>query len=302
MTRTKWIAVIAAFLGLVAVSALAIEGQQGCGNQTEASGCTRVLFIGNSYTYVNDLPAMFAELARSGGHRVETGMVAVGGSTLAEHAASATTAATIRSAKWDLIVLQEQSQVPSIDELRQTQMYPAARRLADTIYRQGARPVFFLTWAHRDGWPENGLPDYASMQSAVDDGYLAIAAEEQAAVAPVGVAWSTALSQPHPALWQDDGSHPTTAGTYIAACVFYATIFRQSPRGIAYHADLSTVDAAILQTVAAETVLGDPGKWGPALASGNRRQGGEAAGLRRRLVSGLALSGYELPGAAHVDA
>src|SRR5437899_19960 len=219
MTRLKWTVGLAAVFGLAALSALVIQGQQGCGDQTGASGCTRVLFIGNSYTYVNDLPAMFAELARSGGHRVETGMVAVGGSTLAEHAASATTAATISSAKWDLIVLQEQSQVPSVDQLRQTQMYPAARRLADTIYRQGARPVFFLTWAHRDGWPENGLPDYVSMQSAIDDGYRAIAAEEQAAVGPVGVAWSTMLNQPHPGLWQAEGSHATTAGTYLAASV-----------------------------------------------------------------------------------
>ena len=264
MTRTKAIAVIAAVLGLVAIGALVIRGQQGCGNETEASGCTRVLFIGNSYTYVNDLPAMFAQLAQSGGHRVETGMVAVGGSTLGEHAASVATAAKLTSARWDLVVLQEQSQIPSVDQLRQSEMYPAARRLADTIYRHGGRPIFFLTWAHRDGWPENGLPDYASMQSAIDQGYLTIAAEEEAAVAPVGVAWASVLSQAHPALWQDDGSHPTTAGTYLAACVFYATVFHQSPRGLAYHADLSAADAAILQTVAADTVLDDPGKWGSA--------------------------------------
>jgi len=262
MTKLKWTAVIAAVFGLVALSALVIQGQQGCGDQTGASSCTRVLFIGNSYTYVNDLPAMFAGLARSGGHRVETAMVAEGGATLADNAASAAASAAITSKKWDVVVLQEQSEIPSVEQFRQSEMYPAARRLADTIYRHGSRPVFFLTWAHRDGWPENGLPDYVSMQSAIDDGYLAIAAEEQAAVAPVGVAWSTMLNQPHPGLWQDDGSHPTTAGTYLAACVFYATIFHQSPRGLAYRADLSAVDAAMLQTIAADTVLSDPRKWG----------------------------------------
>src|SRR5207253_8398187 len=125
MTRTKWIAVIAAFLGLVAVSALAIEGQQGCGNQTEASGCTRLLFIGNSYTYVNDLPAMFADLARSGGHRVEVGMVAEGGATLRDHAGSVATAAKLTSAKWDVVVLQEQSEIPSLEQLGESEMYPA---------------------------------------------------------------------------------------------------------------------------------------------------------------------------------
>src|SRR5438067_1224401 len=161
----------------------------------------------------------------------------------------------------DVVVLQEQSEIPSVEQFRQSEMYPAARRLADTIYRHGSRPMFFLTWAHRDGWPENGLPNYVSMQSAIDDGYLAIAAEEQAAVAPVGVAWSTVRNQPHPGLWQDDGSHPTAAGTYLAACVFYATIFHQSPRGLTYRADLSPVDAAMLQTIAADTVLSDPRKW-----------------------------------------
>src|SRR5947208_15288789 len=158
MTRLKWIVGLAAVLGLAALSALVIEGQQGCGNETEASGCTRVLFIGNSYTYVNDLPAMFAELAQSGGHRVETGMVAVGGSTLGEHAASVATAAKLTSARWDLVVLQEQSQIPSVDQLRQSEMYPAARRLADTIYRHGDRPILFLTWLHRDRWPASVLP------------------------------------------------------------------------------------------------------------------------------------------------
>ena len=262
MTKLKWTAVIAAVFGLVALSALVIQGQQGCGDQTGASSCTRVLFIGNSYTYVNDLPAMFAGLARSGGHRVETAMVAEGGATLADNAASAATTDAITSKKWDVVVLQEQSEIPSVEQFRQSEMYPAARRLADAIYRHGSRPMFFLTWAHRDGWPENGLPDYVSMQSAIDDGYLAIAAEEQAAVAPVGVAWSTTLNQPHPGLWQDDGSHPTTAGTYLAACVFYATIFHQSPGGLTYRADLSPVDAAMLQTIAADTVLSDPRKWG----------------------------------------
>src|SRR5207247_6422989 len=177
MTRTKAIAVIAAVRGLVAIGALVIRGQQGCGNAAEVAGGLGVLFIGNSYTYVNDLPAMFAQLAQSGGHRVETGMVAVGGSTLGEHAASVATAAKLTSARWDLVVLQEQSQIPSVDQLRQSEMYPAARRLADTIYRHGGRPIFFLTWAHSDGWTENGLTDYASIHSSFDTGYLQFAVE-----------------------------------------------------------------------------------------------------------------------------
>src|SRR5437660_883291 len=77
------------------------------------------------------------------------------------------------------------------------------------------------------------MPTYASMQSAIDDGYLAIASDQCAAVAPVGDAWAKLVALQVPiTLWQEDGSHPTEAGTYLAACVFYATVFRQSPVGL----------------------------------------------------------------------
>ena len=142
-------------------------------------------------------------------------------------------------------------------------MFPAARRLVAMVRQAGARPMFFITWAHRDGWPQDGLVDYSSMQSAIDDGYVAIAGEQHAAVAPVGYAWQTLLGEEaSPGLWQDDGSHPTEKGTYLAACVFYAAIFRESPHGLSYHGGLSSPDASTLQQVAAVTVLADPATWG----------------------------------------
>ncbi len=243
--------------------ALGLSARTGCWNPLDSAACTRVLFIGNSYTSVNDLPTMFAKLAASGGHRVETGTATQNGWSLADHAGSSATATALTSAKWTIVVLQEQSQIPSVNRFRQQQMYPAARELVGMVRQAGAQPMFFLTWAHRDGWPEYGLVDYGSMQSAIDEGYLAIAGELHAAVAPVGYAWQTLLGQEaSPGLWQDDGSHPTAKGTYLAACVFYAVIFRESAKGLAYHGDLSDEEASTLQEVAATTVLGDPAKWG----------------------------------------
>ena len=233
----------------------------GCADGRQA--CTRVLFIGNSYTYVNDLPAMVAGLAAAGGHAIETGMAAEGGQTLADHVASPSTQARLASARWDLVVLQEQSQIPAVAQSRNDLMYPAARDLIRAIRITGARPMLFLTWAHRDGWPENGLPDYARMQAEIDDGYLALAGQVGVPVAPVGIAWSTVLGRTaRPGLWQDDGSHPTVAGTYLAASVFYASIFHQSPVGLAYDAGLPVETTASLQQVAADTVLSDQGRWG----------------------------------------
>jgi hypothetical protein len=257
--RTKSTLIVVGVAAAVAIGLLALRMSAGC---PDHGPCTRVLFIGNSYTTVNDLPSVFASLARSGGHQVETGTAAPDGWTLANHADSSATSARLASAKWDIVVLQEQSQLPSVEQFRQTQMYPAARRLISSIRNQGARPLFYLTWARRDGWPENAMPDYASMQAAIDDGYLAIARDQRVAVAPVGDAWATLVTRGVGApLWQPDGTHPAEAGTYLAACVFYATIFRESPKGLGYHSSLSADAAGIIQSVAAETVLGDPAKW-----------------------------------------
>src|SRR5256714_4466170 len=177
-------------LGAAGLGLLTLQLNAGCPDPGHSPACARVLFIGNSYTTVNDLPAVFKDLANSRGHRVEVGTAAGDGWTLGDHVGSSATAATLASAKWDIVVLQEQSQIPSVAQFRETQMYPAARRLVGTIRNRGARPIFYLTWARRDGWPENGMPNYASMQSAIDDGYRAIGGEQGATVAPVGDAWS----------------------------------------------------------------------------------------------------------------
>jgi hypothetical protein len=228
-----------------------------CGNAQDTS-CTRVFFIGNSYTFVNDLPNTFAKLARSGGHKVEVGMAAQGGWTLAQHNGSPETLRLLNSTKWNFVVLQEQSQIPSVEAARTQGMYPAARALVQKVNAIGAVPVFFITWAHRDGFPENGMT-YESMQNQINYGYTYIAQELHAMAAPVGLAWSIAVKEhPELSLWQDDGSHPTETGTYLAACVFYAVIFHESPEELSYRADLPKETTKILQTIASQVALKTP--------------------------------------------
>ena len=240
---------------------LGLWGNPGC--SLPGVTCTRVLFIGNSYTSVNDLPDTYADLAWAGGHRVQTEALDEGGWTLAQHLAASETAPTIDSERWDDVVLQEQSQLPSLAVDRTGMMYPAATKLVAMIRQRGAQPIFYLTFAHQDGWSEEGLPDYPSMQAAIDAGYMRIADQLSVPVAPVGAAWETVVGEAsHPDMWQSDGTHPTVSGTYLAACVFYATIFRQSPVGLGYDDGLPSGEAHTLQTVAAATVLDDPAYWG----------------------------------------
>jgi hypothetical protein len=237
----------------------------GCSLTTKCSDdpqCSSILFIGNSYTFVNDLPTTFASLAKSGNHRVETGMAAQPGWMLSDHLSSSETFNQINSQKWNFVVLQEQSQVPASLQVRTTQMYPAARALVSKIREIGAVPILFITWAHRDGWPENNMPTYESMQYQINGGYLTLGQELKAQMAPVGYAWLKMRQQtPKLNLWQQDGSHPNEKGTYLAACVFYAVIYRQSPEGLTYVGNLSREDARLLQKTAADTVLNNTTKW-----------------------------------------
>jgi hypothetical protein len=234
----------------------------GCGAAASARPCVRILFIGNSLTFGNDLPGMVAGLAMAGGHRVETAMLAEGGWKLADHAAAARTAEVIAGSPWQYVVLQEQSQLPSVEALRTGTMYPAARALARSARAAGATPLFYQTWARRDGWPERGLRGYQQMQTQVNRGYAAIAEELGAPIAPAGEAWRVALRRVRGLrLWEDDGIHATAQGTYLAACVFYAAFFGESPEGLAYTAGLPKETAAALQRVAGEVVLGSPQRW-----------------------------------------
>ena len=97
-------------------------------------------------------------------------------------------------------------------------MYPAVRQLHDEIKAVGAETILFMTWGRRNGLPSEGYQDFASMQAALEAGFLKIGNELNIAVAPVGLAWRNGLqSASQLDLWAEDGSHPNREGTYLAA-------------------------------------------------------------------------------------
>ncbi len=181
----------------------------------EAPRKLRILFIGNSYIYANNLPVLLARLAEAAAGRtaIETHQVSEGGWTLERHWEDGEALQRIREGRWDYVVLQEQSQRP----IRNREVMQVYARLLDVVIRKaGGRTVFYLTWARRDR-PED--------QAALTDAYLTIARELNAWVAPVGIAWQTALrDDPSLRLHNDDNSHPNPMGSYLAALVFLATL------------------------------------------------------------------------------
>ena len=114
-----------------------------------SSAQTRVLFIGNSYTYVNGLPSLIQSLATIGGKTMVVDSALVGGYTFQNHSTDPTTLNKIRQGGWDFVVLQEQSQRPAFPPSQTAvEVFPYAQRLVDSIkkYSPCGKVVFFMTW------------------------------------------------------------------------------------------------------------------------------------------------------------
>jgi hypothetical protein len=230
-----------------------------------------VAFIGNSYTGYNNLPGLLEQLALSGGDTVFTQRSVMGGYSLAQHLDNSSTIDLIKQGIWHFVILQEQSQHPDIPYYRDNFTYPSADSLNELIHINNTcvTTVFYMTWGRKYGgmqcigqYCSPDFVDYFHMQDSLESAYLTMAYDNLAFCAPVGISWRNSIANGDPIeLFTQDNSHPTLAGSYLAACTFYATIFNKSPEGISYTGGLSAMDAEYLQQVAAYTVLNNPVQW-----------------------------------------
>lgn len=214
-----------------------------------------VLFLGNSHTYLHYMPQMLGELARAAdrGLPLNIDQITGEGAGLQWHWNNSASRDKIRSERWDRVVLQDRSGGP-LEELESFQVH--ARRLDEEIRRQGAKTVFYMTWAKKDD-PQS--------QKIIADAYGQIATELGAVLAPVGLAWEKAQALDEELnLHHIDDRHANPSGAYLTACVFYAVFFKASPQGLPatlqiegkIRLDLAEDRAGFLQKIACETVGG----------------------------------------------
>jgi PKD repeat protein len=230
----------------------------------------KILFIGNSYVYTNNLPQVLYNLALSNGDTIIYDSSAPGGYTFLQHTTNANTLSKINAENWDYVILQEQSQKPAFPPSQvQAETYPYAAQLNDLILANDSctQTVFFMTWGRKYGDASNcanypPLCTFEGMQARLRQSYVEMADDNQALVAPVGEAFKYArMADSTINLYSPDNSHPSVAGTYLAACTFYATIFETSPVGISYTAGLNSAQAAFLQQIAYQTVFDSLSVW-----------------------------------------
>lgn len=235
----------------------------------------KVLFLGNSYTYVNDLPKIIEDIASNENMTFTHESVTPGGCTLFQHVDSQNSMSKIRKGDWDYVVLQEQSQLPSIDHYRHSAMKTAYKSLCDSImhYNPNAKVLGYLTWGRRYGGQQcvnfgEGLycsadfVDFNHMQDTLTAAYCENAYATNSYIAPVGEAWRKALeTDPNLVLHSSDNSHPSYDGSYLATCVFHAILWNKSPIGIYHDNKIDNDKAVLLQTIANDVVFNKLEKW-----------------------------------------
>lgn len=230
----------------------------------------KVLFIGNSYTAVNNLPSVFSDLANSQNKQVYCEAITPGGTTFYAHLNSTGAVNKIREGSWDYIILQGQSQeVAFPDGQFMQQVYPFAKQL-DSIakaYNPQTRVIFYMTWGYRYGDPINcqfyePFCTFESMSERLRDNYTLMAQDFHSDVSPVGAAWLNSWQTDSTiVLHSSDNSHPNINGTYLAACCFYEIIFKDSLSNAYYPASIDINTANYLQNIATQTTYNNLSLW-----------------------------------------
>lgn len=224
-------------LALVAASA-------GCdsGGATDAPPDYRILFVGNSLTYTNDLPTVLAELVEeSDAGRLEVKQVVGPNVGLEDHWSAGLARAEIAKGNWDVVVVQ---QGPSATEGRPS-LIEYSKRYAAEASAVGARLAVFMVWPSSER--SFDFPGVSDAHQAAADGSGSL-------LFPAGEAWLAAWRRKSSLrLYGDDGFHPSRMGTYLAALVMFEQITGRSPVGAPAVVDgIGAADLRILQESAAE--------------------------------------------------
>lgn len=233
----------------------------------------KILFIGNSYTFIEDIPNMFYEVANSTGDILYVDAQTAGSATFEYHATSQLVTDKINSENWDYVVLQGQSvEVALTGNYFDTNVAPFADQLVQTIKNNNSctQPVFYNTWGREFGMASGGPTcsaypwtcTYHGMDNALAQNYMVLADTHDAIISPVGPVWRYMRDNLVIVdLYIEDESHQSLQGAYASACTFYATILRKDPTLITYNAGIHPVTAAQIRSAVKAVVYDQLGTW-----------------------------------------
>jgi len=193
----------------------------------------KILFIGNSYTYYNDLPKIFKELADNNEKEVQVDSVTKGGRKLYENLSDGDEKRLIiddllSKNKYDILFLQEQSYLPLVDR------EAFEKGVSGLIKLVGAkRNILYATWGRKSGSPllEEKCWTSIGMALELDAVYCKVAEKFCTEVSHAGLCFKT-ISEEYPEtdLYIPDCSHSSYIGSCVAAIAHYKTVFGEMPK------------------------------------------------------------------------
>ena len=191
----------------------------------------KVLFIGNSYTHMNNMPKMFEKISKDAGMDVKVEMCAQSSATFKIHAEERPEVyKAIKGKKWDYVILQgfsrelvsEQNELDSI-------VIPHIDKLTKSIYQNNpcTNVMFYMTWGYKEGYGHLEETDsYEKMTTKIEGGYTYLSDYYNLPVVPVGLVWQEVRKNNADIdLYDADLAHPSKNGSYLAACTFFKAIF-----------------------------------------------------------------------------
>jgi PKD repeat protein len=231
----------------------------------KAQDTTKVLFIGNSITYYNDMPQTFQAIANSMGDTTEVTVYAPGGTGFIDHVNDVNVYNHFKTGNWDYVVLQPGSnESPGYSEPIATTLQ-RAKQLNDSIlyYNPCAKIVYYEISYGVWGNSIADLIQYNETMDSINFNLTQLADSTQQCLAPAGEALKAAWNgNQNVMLWGGNGDiHPNAKGSYITACAFYATIFKKPSYGTQILGGLNAQVAHQYQTLADTIVLNNLPDW-----------------------------------------
>lgn len=184
----------------------------------------KVLFVGNSYTYYENLTQVVSLISEKTNTKLITKKSTIGGAKWSEHwnaQRGLKSKEMIENGDYDIVVLQEYS-LGAINDPDSLRIY--GKLFCDLVKKHKAKPYLYLTWAREK------VPQY---QEVINKLYTEVGDANQAVVVPVGQAWALARElRSDIQLFTPDGSHPSPMGTFLTACVFVAALTNELPEDL----------------------------------------------------------------------
>lgn len=233
--------------------------------QDESNEELNILFVGNSYTHMYEMPFIFDKIAKAKGKNVHVEMNTRSGASFNVHTTRPDLFEAIKSRKWDYVVLQGYSREMTFEpSYLDTATVPYIQQIVDSIRTNNActKILFQMTWGYKEGFLEREETDsYIKMADVIADGYQYLSDSLSIPIVPVGrVHKEVRALYPEIELYDADKAHPSKNGSYLSACTFYAAIFKESPTG-AVTSTIGSDAASKIQKVAGDYVLANFAKY-----------------------------------------